>query len=719
MHDTNRPQAIDRCAYLGRVSTPRQQLRQQWEQVERWLTAEGLSVPEPMRFEDKIRRHEAAALVEEWDRRKGNPGRKRYRFDALMALVEARAVDWIIIAAFDRWGIKDKADIFGFCKLLRRYDVQLYSVQDQLNITGTDDANFLQVAIKAQVSTGYVATMADNNIRKMVSMAQGGWAATGNAPFGLDLVCYNLSDLSRPLFRVVRMRWKNPALYKVITYTADSRVDRDERGIITSSRLKIAGESINENMPPRDKKATGYRYEPTQEKPRLDALRLLFEMADSGMTFADISNKLWEQKHGHYDKPFGYHGVETILQNSAYIGLPAWGKVGVGEYRHAMHKTSTPIKRRSTDTLTVKKDEEHFIYPLQPLFVPLVDGELFRRVRERIKARPHVNESFGKRRTRDKATHPLNGKVVCPDCGAPMVLGSMMPKGGEVVRSFQCGTYRKTNRTKCHPNTVRWELVDGATQELLRVVGDRIDGLQKGTLPEVDRQGWLARTELGRIFRQMGEVVEPADVAKNLPRRGKLADLFTAYIDAYDAQHATQTSAAREELAAIEEELEGAATELVKHRARPTIYKALLARVDELEGRKRELESSTVPLTGRARAILAQLAAIKDTIASADKVRLAGLLDSFLLRVEPIFNVKEVGAAKKRATEVVGFRFTPRESAAKVLPSVMELWDARTGTGSSPPRGRTAPGTSSPAAPARWSRCPSPAAAAAPPATAG
>ena len=97
-------------------------------------------------------------------------------------------------------------------------------------------------------------------------------------------------------------------------------------------------------MPPRDKKATGYRYEPTVETRRLEALKLMFEMADAGVTHTDISARLWEQNFGHYTKPFGYHGVEAILSNSAYIGKPAWGKLG---WESTATSGRRPVRRSS------------------------------------------------------------------------------------------------------------------------------------------------------------------------------------------------------------------------------------------------------------------------------------------------------------------------------------------------------------------------------------
>ena len=113
---------------------------------------------------------------------------------------------------------------------------QLYSVVDELNITSADDASFWRVAGAAEGATRYVSQQTEKNIEKMVGMAQQGWAATGNAPFGLDLVCYPLTDLTRPLFRVVRMRYK-PHFSKVITYTPDSRVERDANRFIVKERM--------------------------------------------------------------------------------------------------------------------------------------------------------------------------------------------------------------------------------------------------------------------------------------------------------------------------------------------------------------------------------------------------------------------------------------------------------------------------------------------------
>lgn len=506
MQDT--PQSGERIAYFGRVSTPKQKLEHHWETVERWATRKEIVIPQELRFEDKVRRHEAASMFRDWEKRKLNASRKRYRFDALMELVEARALDWIVIASFDRWGITDKDEIFIFRSRLRQYNVQLYSVVDDLNITSADDASFWRVAGAAEGATRYVSQQAEKNIEKMVSMAEQGWAATGNAPFGLDLVCYPVNDLTRPLFRVVRMRYK-PHYYKIISYSDDSRVTRDERGWISSTNVKVANVVLSENMPPRDKKATGYRYEPSIEEDRIRAINRMYELYLDGMEFGAISDALWDEGLKHYDKPFGYHGIETILANSAYVGLPAWGKVGVGEYRHCLGKQPKQAKRNPSETVTLKKPEEEYIFPLRPLFDPIVPKKLFKKVKEKLSQRSHKNESFGKRRIRDRTTHPLNGKLFCPDCGGPMVLGSFTPGRKTLAktngkarqkRCFICGTYRKTIRRKCFANTVRWEVLDQAVEKLLKVVWNRIQAVQTGNFTDSDARQWLLASGLGWLL---------------------------------------------------------------------------------------------------------------------------------------------------------------------------------------------------------------------------
>jgi Recombinase zinc beta ribbon domain/Resolvase, N terminal domain len=722
----DKPGPGDRIAYFGRVSTPKQKLEHHWEQAEHWLNRNDLTVDPSRRFEDKIRRHESASFFRDWDQRRLKADRRRYRFDELMTLVEARKLDWILISSFDRWGIKEPDDIFVFRSRLRDYGVQLYSCMDELNITGIDDSSFFRVAAAAIGSTKYVSQQAEKNIAKMVSMAEGGWATTGNAPFGLDLVLYNLNDICRPLWRVVRTRFK-PAEYRIVCYAKGSRVERNDQGIITASHIEVESESHQQGMPPRDKKTTGYRYEPSVEAGRMEAVNRMFELFLAEMTHGAISDALWKLGMGHYGKPFGYHGVECILGNAtAYTGRLAWGKLGVGEYRICLDKSPSRLQRKKGESLVIKKAEEHFVYPKNPLFLPLVPVDLCERVLEKLKKRPHVNESFGKLRTRDRTCHPLNGKLFCPDCNRPMVLGGTMPGKKTLAKRkkakrgycFVCGSYRKSIRTQCHPNTVSFELLEMATNELLQAVADRIQVVQSGDTDVLTEAEWLKKTELGRqMVAVMDQWVEGSDRYNDIHKKtmkvvfsdvisdlvrspendvAELYETYTPCFEEYDRKYEATVAELRVELASLQEKLEAITDLMLSQRKSPTIMQKLEGDAARLEARKKEIEPQLSPMTAKVRATLVQLENIRQTISAADKLKTAQLLDSFVERVVPIFDVQQVGPNKTRRTKVVGFSFHPRESARHVLSEVMKIEFAHTDRDSSTRPGGNWPG--------RWSR---------------
>ena len=112
-----------------------------------------------------------------------------------------------------------------------------------------------------------------------------------------------------------------------------------------------------------------------------------------------------------------------------------------------------------------------------------------------------------------------------------------------------------------------------------------------------------------------------------------------------------------------------------------------------LEARKAEIEPRTIPLTVKAKAITDQLAAIKRTIRDTDKARRGALLDIFLDRVVPIFEVK-VGKDKVRRAFVKGFKFFPKKGMENIMPQAMEIGNSRMGRGSWRRRERNSPGTS-------------------------
>lgn len=680
MSDFAKPQAADRCAWYLRVSTPRQKLEHQREHVLRFCEQQTIQIPDDMRFEDKEKRHKSA---------------KRQEFQRLIGFVKAGQIDWIVICSFDRWGVADVDEFFEFRRLLLKHEVQLWSVVDQMNLTGINEGDYFRIVAMAIGATKYVEQMAEKNILKMIEMAKQGWAATGNAPYGIDLVCYPLHDLTRPLFRVVRMRYMRPHLFRVITFTQDSRVERDQGGLIVANHLTVANDELSERMPLRDKKATGYRYEPSIEDDRARAVNIIFDLYDSGVQFAKICRSLWEQGFKHYDKPFAYHGIETILGNPAYIGQPAWGKNGVGAYRILHNGRPTKVRRKASDTLVIRKDESQHVQPLKPVFVPIVPPDLWQRVHDRLRNRERTNTDFGKRRTRDKATHPLNGKLVCPDCHHPMVLGSSMPAaggGGKKTRCFNCGTYRRSSRIECHANTVGWDRLDVAVEELLETVKGRIDRLVANPQKTLREEQWWKGFELAEVLSAISS--EMAEDTKADFDEGHIPDppfwrFFDGIFEAYERKHATKVIGLREDVEAIDRELARIGNLLVEGIPSQTVKRQLFDRLKELETRKKGIEPQLVPLTASTATLFHQLEAIRRTIETAQKTELARLLDRFVDRVVPHFEVSHVGPNLQRRAVLRSVEFFPRqtEAALNILPHAMEFGATRMGRGSSPPPG--------------------------------
>ena len=133
-------------------------------------------------------------------------------------------------------------------------------------------------------------------------------------------------------------------------------------------------------------------------------------------------------------------------------------------------------------------------------------------------------------------------------------------------------------------------------------------------------------------------------------------------------------------------------------RHRPTIHQRLTEKADRLEMRKAEIAPQLVPLTAKARALVDELQAIKETIDGNDRAKKASLLDTFLEAVYPVLDVKLVGPQKKRRTTVIRFDFDPK-AGNPVLSNGMKVEVARRGRGSWPPPARTGPGTSCCASP--------------------
>lgn len=655
MSNTLRPQPGQKICFYGRVSTPRQKLEHQREMVQRWLDNEGITIQPEWYFEDKEKRHKSEV---------------REGFQQILSLAKARKIEWIIVACFDRWGVASTEEFFSIRTQLKETGARLYSVQDQLDLTGNDDMAIMRICMLSIAATTQMGFYADRNIMKMVSMAQGGWHASKEHPFGTDLLCCRLSD-KKPLFRVhcvsKDFERRGPRTYKLIHFNEDGGTTED-----TVTR-----------MPPRDCKQTGYRLSPTIDIERVETVRLVFKLFDQGMTFREIGNHLHAMGRTYFGKFFGAHAIESILRNPAFVGRPAWGKTKYGAYKQVFDMQSvSPEENVGNEPKSILKDEKHFVFPLEPVFDPevFIPLSLWERVQQRFHRKTKKN--YATRRA-SKTIHPLNGLMACPECGRRMVINNCTRRNGERVHYYICGGYSKSGNIACRPNSVRFTKVDRAMKLCWNRVADKLKTLggmnsENTTVAELRKQ---AKSILDEGMTLWFDSFDESD--DDLPLEEALERWRIKFIEGNDAKKLE----VQDRIKAITERLETLA-ERVAETASKTVRMRLNGEAEQLEKEKEKLEMNKLGLVERISSMLTCAIEIYDTIDSVRLTREAEMWETFIDRVEPTMEVLQTSHRNAKRPEqriCTGFQFFPKTSANHVMPHVLEVCFARRDRGSSPP----------------------------------
>jgi hypothetical protein len=653
------------CAFYGRVSTPKQKLEQQWTTVSRWCDETGVSIPASLRFQDKEKRHKS---------------NKRKEFQRLLKKCENGEVEWIVIAAFDRWGVADVDEFFEIRRKLRDSHVRLWSVQDRLDLTGCDDSAYFRIISLAVAATAQMKFYADRNIQKMIDMALNGWHASSNHPYGTDLLCCSLDDKSE-LFRVQQLtkpvKGEGGRSYKII--------------------FPDGTEEITNRMPLRDCKKTGYRLTPSLDTTRIEAVRLIYELFDSKMNPRQISKHLWARGIGYFGRPFKDNAIWAILKQPAYIGRPAWGKYAVGAYKHVLNGISEePVERKREDPINYEKDDAHRIYPKEPVFRPdtFMPVALFDRVQKQLRDRPVENRP----NRRNQANHPLNGKMFCPDCDAPMVIGSATARDGTIQKYFVCGTYTKFYYEKCNANSVRWDKLDRASTQVLDRAIVELAGLEmldievltnsklESELIESSRRAQRLLLDMAKANGvDLSIAVElPCDPFSGDPEvieqhRDEITRFVVQVIQKFKATCESTDAQRVKRLAVVEKEIDKLGG-LLEDAPSERLRKHWHERIKDLECERQQLEDDGGSLFDQWKLAVEHLKAVRTTLENTLRGMDAAVWNSFLEKVIPIMRVEEMRNGQCRR-HVEGFRFVAKEAVKGVLFDALEICATRRGTG--------------------------------------
>ncbi|MBN2021588.1 MAG: recombinase family protein [Pirellulales bacterium] len=156
------------CAYL-RCSSDAQDTLRQREAIER------SGIPIDHWLEDHESRDKAS---------------KRPDFQRLLKAVQAGQVDTIVVAALDRFGVRDAYEMGKFFSILRDHDCRLLDATGK-QLNAEDDATVLTSTIGALTSTREQKEKAVRILTGKLTLARKGNFLGGPIPYGMDVACFN------------------------------------------------------------------------------------------------------------------------------------------------------------------------------------------------------------------------------------------------------------------------------------------------------------------------------------------------------------------------------------------------------------------------------------------------------------------------------------------------------------------------------------------------
>jgi len=140
--------------------------------------------------QDTLRQREAiersGIKIDHWfeDHESRDKAHKRPDFQRLLKAVQAGEVDTIVVAALDRFGVKDAYEMGKFFSILRDHDCRLLDASGK-HLNADDDATVLTSTIGALTSTREQKEKGGRVLTSKVTLARKGHFMGGHVPYGM------------------------------------------------------------------------------------------------------------------------------------------------------------------------------------------------------------------------------------------------------------------------------------------------------------------------------------------------------------------------------------------------------------------------------------------------------------------------------------------------------------------------------------------------------
>jgi len=408
--------------------------------------------------QDTLRQHEAiersGIKIDRWfeDHESRDKAHKRRDFQRLLQAVRAGQVDTIVVAALDRFGVKDAYEMGSFFTILRDHDCRLLDANGK-HLNAEDDATVLTSTIGALTSTREQKEKSGRVLTSKVMLAREGHFMGGHVPYGTDIVCFDAQNKER--WRCVYEGHEE----RVKVYPDGHKERFDGKG----------------NVPPKAPRET-LKFRPSIVAERIKYVKLIFKwFTTESISAGQIASRLNDLGVSTVYGPLWHQSViKYMLTNPVYIGRPTYNKESGGRF---MEFSGGQVRtaERKTDRPRDKADQ---ISPDQDEFSPIVDPEVFEKARAKLAATK-------KRAYRAPKTACLwfKGFLVCSKCDKPMRAQFGNKRNG-VAPGYICAEYGRWGShapSGCGHFRVEHDLIEAMVLDYLVEVAPQIKTLLDAT----------------------------------------------------------------------------------------------------------------------------------------------------------------------------------------------------------------------------------------------
>jgi DNA invertase Pin-like site-specific DNA recombinase len=409
-----------------RKSTQAQEDQGQRDNVLKMLKDVGLYVPADNWFFGTVSRRKV----------KTNVG-----FNRLMTLIEEDRVGTVYVESQDRWGTRDRVELFALLGTLRGHGTRLYDLRDRKDLTENDFATEMLAVLGSFKSEKELKDTSYRSLRSRVANFQstGTWP-TGTHPYGYGKRCFSADGALLWEWQPFN-RSQGQLFYPVdgggLTPVgpADARIPRKARSDVI-------------------------RLVPSSNPDYVRAVQLVFDLYTRlGLSRRKISERLNSEGLLFNGGVFTHPDITHMLQNPAYAGDTYFGKLQTGELHTFDAKglivevaQKTEARYRDMTQCQIKRDTHK----------ALVDRKTWEMAQEKLAAE--------RQRTSHSPRNPnyyLKQLFVCGHCGKGMAARTdTHPDSGKKRVYYVCSTYI-AGRCNGHPTACGYHRITHEDAETL------------------------------------------------------------------------------------------------------------------------------------------------------------------------------------------------------------------------------------------------------------